>query len=392
MHVIPVRFQMKMLRRMREAPDRHLRSFFRMGGDMVRGEILRQVGIRRVRDWRVTLISSLTDSNPAIRKNAAFALGLHGDPDAKQTLIVHSETERCDTVRFHMLLAARRCGSHDKAVRRIVDRYAQRRVFGAYGSRQTGGIAGWPIEEITAIFELLGIRGTEHADSVGALREHARATLRVDGDDYMSVLRLGALGHSDDVPLLERTWKTAGRRMRLVLCKAMGLHGSPLFFPRLVDALTSVDVDPGHGFALRAGAAVSIGRLGFKGGVRVLSHALEAEALDYEGRPGSGLGIQRSVRTALIAALGELQCMPKILVPYLGNIHGSAHGGFYLPAMDALWKIGSAGPLYPLMNQSDLVAANALGTIRAIVGPQAGLRWADDPRDLVSAVANAQSV
>ena len=161
---------------------------------------------------------------------------------------------------------------------------------------------------------------------------------------------------------------------------------------RLKKALTAIDVDPGHGFALRSHAAVALGRLGLKDAIRPLVKALASEALDFEGRPGAGLGIQQPVRSDIISALGELQCPPDALMTYLGNTHGSAHGGFYLPTMDALWKAGDAEPLYELLGQSDLVAANALGTIRAISGVQAVSRWKDDAREMVASVARAPSV
>ena len=142
--------------------------------------------------------------------------------------------------------------------------------------------------------------------------------------------------------------------MRLTLCKAMGLHGSPLFAGRLVDCLRSMSVDPGHGFALRMESAIALGRLGFSLNRTVLVQALENEALDFEGRPGAGLGVQHSVRSHILAALGELQAAPNVLCQYLGNTHGSADGGFYLPAMDALWKVGHASLLERLMNALEL--------------------------------------
>jgi HEAT repeat protein len=66
------------------------------------------------------------------------------------------------------------------------------------------------------------------------------------------------------------------------------------------------------------------------------------EAIDHEGRPGAGLGIQFPVRTTLIWAVGELQDKRavSVLLPFLNDDAGSPTGGFYLAAMDALWKLG----------------------------------------------------
>jgi len=67
------------------------------------------------------------------------------------------------------------------------------------------------------------------------------------------------------------------------------------------------------------------------------------ERIDHEGRPGAGLGIQFPVRTTIVWALGEIQekrAIPK-LIELLVDDSGSALGGLYLSAMDALIKIGS---------------------------------------------------
>ncbi len=377
---------------MRDAPDRQLRSFFRLGGEMVRADILRQVGLREVPNWEGILDASLRDKSPSIRKNAAFTFGIRGDYRDQEALLEQGSRERCDTVRFHMLLAARRCGASHETVSQIFERFAKRSMFGAYGCRPTGGFAGWTIEETNTVFQMLDIHCGSSRNALDTQRVQAREAIHADNDARSAVLLLGLLGHPDDVQFIESLWAPAGRRMRLMLCKTMGLHGSPLFFGHLIRALNAVDVDPGHGFALRSSAAVGLGRLGFKYAIRQLAKALESEALDFEGHPGAGLGIQRPVRADIIAALGELQCSSDVLTAYLGNTHGSAHGGFYLPTMDALWKTGDAKPLYKLLDQSDLVAANALGTIRAISGAQAVSRWKDDTREMVASVASAPSV
>jgi len=216
--------------------------------------------------------------------------------------------------------------------------------------------------------------------------------LAVNADDRAAVVALGLMGHPDDVELLESLWGTAGRRMRLTLCKAMGLHGSAIFLGRLRTCLTVMDVDPGHGFALRVASSMALGRLGYTVSTRLLIGALTTEALEYEGSPGAGLGVQHSVRAHILAALGEIQSAPEVVETYLGNLHGNAQGGFYLTAMDALWKHGNEQPMYSLMAQSEVVAANALGVIRALSGPEAVSGWLDDERPMVARVAKGQSV
>jgi len=116
---------------------------------------------------------------------------------------------------------------------------------------------------------------------------------------------------------------------------------------------------------------------------------MEDEALEYEGRPGAGLGIQIPVRSALLYALGEAgsEAHRELLLTYLGNTSGSVLGGFYLPAMDALIKLGSARDLERLLRGPELVAANALGVLGA-VGRRDLLRSAlNDPRERVADAA-----
>tara|TARA_B110000495_G_C22769754_1_gene450501 strand:- start:330 stop:683 length:354 start_codon:yes stop_codon:yes gene_type:complete len=113
------------------------------------------------------------------------------------------------------------------------------------------------------------------------------------------------------------------------------------------------------------------------------------EALDQEGRPGAGLGIQRPVRRYLLAALGELQCSADVLAQYLGNTHGSAEGGFYLPAMDALWKVGDSKCLRRSLDGPEFVAANALGVLVALGGEAVLEPYTGDLRPMIQAVVGA---
>ena len=75
----------------------------------------------------------------------------------------------------------------------------------------------------------------------------------------------------------------------------VGLHAVGRFGSNLCvrpDLLFATDVDPGRGFTQRRLAPTALGRLGLRDATPVLLRALENEALDYEGRPGAGMGVQ----------------------------------------------------------------------------------------------------
>ncbi len=163
-----------------------------------------------------------------------------------------------------------------------------------------------------------------------------------------------------------------------------------LAIPILIGALRATDVDPGRGFTQRRLAATAIGRIGLRRATPVLLRALSDEALDFEGRPGAGMGIQYPVRTNLLWALGEIADPAAIptLIGYLGNTSGSAFGGFYLAAMDALWKFGAhaAPALHEAVRSApDTAAAHALGVLVAL-GHDPN-PWIKDPRAGVSRLA-----
>jgi HEAT repeat protein len=171
--------------------------------------------------------------------------------------------------------------------------------------------------------------------------------------------------------VLQRQLHSAGRRGEHAILVALGYCGDPRAVPLLVDTLRATDVDPGRGFAQRRLAAVALGRIGLPSSAPILERALQDEALDYEGRPGAGLGIQYPVRSDLLWALGEIASPASVdtLVTYLGNTHGSALGGFYLPAMDALARIGPAS--VPALRRlaasgAEIPAANAVGVLAAL--------------------------
>jgi len=205
-------------------------------------------------------------------------------------------------------------------------------------------------------------------------------------------LRLAALRHPDDFALLVAARDQAGRRGDHALLEALGIHGHPRALFVLRDALHARDVDPARGFTQRRIAADGIGRIGLSAGVSLLRGALKDERSDFEGRPGAGLGIQYPVRANLLWALGELGDPAAIpdLVHHLADATGSAFGGFYLPAMDALWRIGPAArPALErcALGANPLAAGNAVGVLIALGEPAA--RWQGSRNEYVRAVLEA---
>jgi hypothetical protein len=135
-----------------------------------------------------------------------------------------------------------------------------------------------------------------------------------------------------------------GRRTQHQLLSLRGIHGCPSHLRTLRSALESFSDDPGMGFARRRIAATAIGSIGEPDALPILIAAADREARDFEGRPGSGLGIQYPVRNRLIWAMGEIANpgAAAYLVDWLDDVEGTATGGLYLPAMSALAKLGEA--------------------------------------------------
>ena len=181
--------------------------------------------------------------------------------------------------------------------------------------------------------------------SADALDPRAVARTRLLDDAALPSrwLRLAALHHPDDFEVLRSARAAAGRRGEHVVLEALGVHGDPRAFAVLKEALHARDVDPGRGFIQRRLAADGLGRLGLAAAVPVLRRALGDEQADFEGRPGAGLGIQYPVRANLLWALGELDSADAVgdLIASLGDTSGTAFGGLYLPAMDALVRLGA---------------------------------------------------
>jgi len=215
--------------------------------------------------------------------------------------------------------------------------------------------------------------------------------VHADPDDRQALLDLAVCGHPDDLDVILAAMRSQGRRMRHTAARAIGLNGDPRGGQALLDVLVAIDVDPSHGFAGRATAATAMGRLGMPQCGRALVRAMRDEALDQEGRPGAGLGIQRPVRAAMLAALGELgeAEWADLIAGYLGNTSGTAHGGYYLQAMDALVKLSAVQAAERCLGAGEVAAANALGVLHALDQVDVIARYADDPRPMVASVVAA---
>jgi HEAT repeat protein len=187
----------------------------------------------------------------------------------------------------------------------------------------------------------------------------------------MLALRLAARQDPGTADFFAGLRRTAGRRTDHGVLAAYGMLGQPGVANELLAALRARDVDPGRGFVQRRIAADGLGELGFKSNVRAIVTALEAEQRSFEGRPGAGLGVQYPVRANLLRALGEIGSPEGIdvLLASLGDSAGSAFGGFYLPAMDALVKLGppAEAPLRAHgLASGEFAAANAVGVLLAL--------------------------
>lgn len=346
------------------------------------------------------LVPLLADPRAAVRRSAAASLGHLGRLRALPALQAAWAGETTEEGRLTLAVARVRCGEPVADVHAPLDAFERRELQTWQGARGPQAATGAP-PLVVRFWQCLGeppAGSTEHRGAVelqprGALHaarlagvEHARP-----GDDIRDRIHgLALLRHPHDQPVLARLLTTAGRREEHALLTALGLNGDPRSIPAIEDALFATDVDPGRGFAQRRLAATALGCIGLQSSVRTVLQALSNEAADYEGRPGAGMGVQFPVRTNLLWALGEIGSVEAAatLLPYLGNTHGSAFGGFYLPAMDALTKLGRAAvpairayiPAAP-----EVAAANAVGVLVALREDVSA--WRDDRRAAVARVA-----
>lgn len=308
--------------------------------------------------------------------------GLPGAPPRAAPL-TRLPPPRADEDHLLEALAAVRAGAEPGAARAPLAARDARTLFTAFGLRAPA--------RALAVAPLAARFDTFVADAAQP-REAARAALRARlaaaPEDAAAWLRLAALRHPDDASALAAARANAGRRADHLLLDAVAVHGGAAALPALRGALHARDVDPGRGFTQRRVAADGLGRLGEHAGVDLLRRALRDESADFEGRPGAGLGVQYPVRANLLWALGELgdPGAADALCPLLGETQGSAFGGFYLPAMDALVRLGPAvaGAVGAVADSADAIAAaNAVGVLRALGLPVD--RWRARPEPVVRA-------
>lgn len=363
----------------------------RRGGEAFAVRCIRALGERDEEAAVDFLLPLLRDERAGVRRAAAASLGHLGRPRAREALVAAGEGDRSEEGRLALAVARVRCGEDPQGVAREVDAHERRVAWTWQGPRspQAGtGVGGLVDRFWQALGDAPG-RVVPRAE-LRAARVAALARPGLEGAEERILLQaLAALRHPDDHERLVGLLLSAGRRGEHALFAGLGMCGDPRALKVLTDALFATDVDPGRGFAQRRLAAIAIGRLGLRESTPLLLRALENEARDYEGRPGAGMGVQYPVRTNLLWALGEVGDPAGVptLLGYLGDIQGSAFGGFYLPAMDALAKIGR--PAVPALRRlaaegREIDAANAVGVL-ATLGDDLEL-WSGDRRGAVAAV------
>lgn len=331
MWVLMNRWTTRITRNVGQWPTRVLLGAIRATDGLFCARLLRELETRSGRAAEECLLAHLAHPVPGVRSQAAR--GLHS-PQARAILEDALQTERCTSVLVQLSAAFIRCGGPpDQAHARLVT-HATRDLETHNGPRDVGGALEGGPDRLVAL-----LPGPQ--ESLGALRRSlAEEPHTEEGRRALSLLSKHGL--LEDYGRIQRLKTSGGRRTEHQRIIAMGQHGDPRFLKELCGFLSEMHVDPGRGFAHRRTAATALGRLGFQEAFRPLSRATRMEAVDHEGRPGAGLGIQFPVRTSLIWALGELQDRRAIplLLPLLKDDAGSPTGGFYLAAMDALWKLG----------------------------------------------------
>ena len=351
----------------------------RRGGESYSIQCFRHLGERGDVGVLPFLLPFLTAERAATRRAAAACVGNLGLPGGAESLLRGMRAERTDTGMLAFAVAAVRCGADPVPLEGALVRHDARSVMTDGGLRAPGAAAA--VTPLAALFwSTLGDGAADVRQVVPrpALRQRRLAACANVPDPSSGVepeaggiLALALLQHPDDTRLLLEAERDLGRRAAHTRLLALGRTGDPLVIPTLLAALRARDVDPARGFTQRRLAALGLGVVGLRETTPPLLAAISDEKHDFEGRPGAGLGIQFPVRSAIYWALGEIADERAIsaLVAVLDDTHGSAFGGFYLPAMDALIKIGVAA--VPALRRvaahgSDVARANASGALAAI--------------------------
>ena len=327
-------------------------------------QLLRTLEERHHKEAQNCILAHLTDPIPGIRRQAARSVHFDSATDSIRNAV---EKERCTTVLVDMCAAWLRVGGEKGFVEDCLQAHGTRSLNTHTGLRDVGGALEGGPERLLA---LLPPREATPAVLRQAIRNQPHTE---QGRSALS--SLSKLGLAEDYELLLTLKSSGGRRTEHQRIVALGQHGDPRFLKELCGLLSEMSVDPGRGFAHRRTAAIALGQLGLPESQRALIRALRMEAVDHEGRPGAGLGIQYPVRMDLIWALGETQSHRAIsaLIPLLEDESGSPKGGFYLASMDALLKIGE--PAVPALSRcaghsNPRLAFNAREVLSAIRAAQ----------------------
>ncbi len=324
----------------------------------------------------------LEDPTPGVRRAVARGLGHGGRPEDSVRLGSALTSELCTTVAIDLAAAWVRCGASPERVRPLLRGRVESRLHTARGQREPDSAAGLGARMAMREWSLVldperpsdgEVWSSEsRVEDRRVLLTRLRSVLDEDPDSAAGrqlVEALGAQGHPADLPRLQQLRRDGGRRTDHAALSALGRLGDPRALPDLLIALVEMDVDPGRALAHRRLSAVALGRLGIPSVAPKLHQALRREAREHEGRPGAGLGIQYPVRTNLLWALGELQSARsvRVLLPYLSDLSGSALGGFYLPAMGALVKLGG-GALAPVLALAEGPVGDAADNAVGVLG------------------------
>lgn len=378
----------------RRLPLAGLERGIRLGSEGFVARCARDLGERSEapREAAAILRPLLTDPRAAVRRAAIGAVGHLGARDLAAALRAAAAKERTEEGQLAIAVALARCGEPAEPLTAALQRLDGRLLVTVGGPRAPSAVLGGP-PLVERFWLALGGTGAARA-RVDLLAERRAAVVAspTGGRGGDAVQGLAALQHPDDLPVLLGLFRSSGRRGEHALFTALGLAGDPRAAPVLRAALRATDVDPGRGFAQRRIAATALGRLSLTEATPWLLRALEDEAADYEGRPGAGLGIQYPVRTNLLWALGEIGSPTAVpaLLAHLADTHGSALGGFYLPAMDALVKLGE--PAFAALRAAaaeapETTAAHAVSVLAAAGEPVD--RWRTDRRATVRRIAES---
>lgn len=379
----------------------------RLGSPALRVRAIRAIGEPAQAGVYERLLSLLHDGVPGVRRAAATRLGqgtaaegTRGEAVA-EALASAASVEAQDEVRLAMAGAAARRGWPVAKAWAILLAGVHRVLPTAYGLRDLSLAVGLGPTVWAARWRLLLhppalSPGSERTSPDAVVPLPAllicaglRERLRRDPADRAAQEALGAQQQPGDLNFFLGRLHQSGRRERHAISVALGYHGDPRAVPALLGVLRAMDDDPGHGFTARREAGLALGRMGLPSLGSALIQALTDEALEHEGRPGAGLGVQFPVRSALLYALGETgdPAVVPALGAYLGNTHGSALGGFYLPAMDALVRLREPGPLLPLLAADELVVANTIGALAGMGAFESIRPLLEDRRPAVASAA-----